>query len=121
MVQTTGVTPLHVASERGHVEAVAALVDAGAAVNQAMVSVDGGAMGMFAGVRFELYCGGGGGGGGGLRGDCVVLVIDLHVVSDGCGLLCGCVNRPMGGRLCMWRVREDTWRQWLLLLMQARQ
>jgi hypothetical protein len=48
MVQVSGATPLHAASERGHVGAVAALVDAGAAVNQAMVSVDGGAMGMFA-------------------------------------------------------------------------
>jgi hypothetical protein len=38
-------TPLHVASERGHVQAVVALVSAGAAVNQAMVSVDGGAKG----------------------------------------------------------------------------
>ncbi len=47
-VQTIGVTPLHAVSERGHVQAVVALVSAGAAVNQAMVSVDGGAMGMFA-------------------------------------------------------------------------
>jgi ankyrin repeat protein len=38
----SGMTPLHVASVNGHVEAVATLVCAGAAVNQAMVSADGG-------------------------------------------------------------------------------
>ncbi len=54
-------TPLHAASERGHVEAVAALVGAGAAVNQAEVSVDGRGMGMFPDVRCELYCCGVGG------------------------------------------------------------
>ena len=37
-VQANGWTPLHVVSENGHVEAVRALLDAGAAVNQAEVS-----------------------------------------------------------------------------------
>jgi hypothetical protein len=35
--QTDGVTPLFVASRGGHIEAVAALVGVGAAVNQARV------------------------------------------------------------------------------------
>ncbi len=35
--QSGGVTPLYVASQNGHVEAVRALLDAGAAVNQAKV------------------------------------------------------------------------------------
>ncbi len=43
--QADGRTPLFMASERGHVEAVAALVDAGVAVDQAEVSADGGARG----------------------------------------------------------------------------
>ena len=38
VVQTDGATPLYVASKNGHVEAVRALLDAGAAVNQASVS-----------------------------------------------------------------------------------
>ena len=37
--QTTGATPLHIASENGHVEAVRALVELGAAVNQAEVGL----------------------------------------------------------------------------------
>ncbi len=45
MGQADGQTPLHLASERGHVEAVVALVGAGAAVNQASVSADGVARG----------------------------------------------------------------------------
>ena len=58
--QADGRTPLYGASSEGHVEAVAALVGAGAAVNQAEVSVDGGGLGMFVRVRCELYyCGGG--------------------------------------------------------------
>ena len=40
-VQTDGRTPLYVASQCGHVEAVVALLGAGAAVNQAWVSVYG--------------------------------------------------------------------------------
>ena len=35
--QSEGVTPLYVASQNGHVEAVRALLGAGAAVNQAKV------------------------------------------------------------------------------------
>ena len=57
--QADGRTPLYGASSEGHVEAVAALVGAGAAVNQAEVSVDGGGMGMFVRVGCELYCCGG--------------------------------------------------------------
>ena len=38
VVQTDGATPLYLASQNGHVEAVQALVGAGAAVNQASVS-----------------------------------------------------------------------------------
>ena len=52
-------TPLNVASVNGHVEAVRALLDAGAAVNQASVSADGGGRGWFFRVRCELYCCGG--------------------------------------------------------------
>jgi hypothetical protein len=48
MGQTDGRTPLHAASESGHVDAVVALVGAGAAVNKASVSVDGVAIRMFA-------------------------------------------------------------------------
>jgi hypothetical protein len=73
------------------VEAVATLIDAGAAVNQATVSVDGGAMGMFAGVKFELYCGGG-------RGECAALLVGLHVISDVCVFV--------RGRYDAWRCRR---------------
>ena len=38
--QTDGWTPLHAASQDGHVEVVRALVEAGAAVNQAAVRED---------------------------------------------------------------------------------
>ncbi len=38
-VQADGATPLHVASQNGHVDAVRALLGAGASVNQATVSV----------------------------------------------------------------------------------
>ncbi len=41
VVQVNGGTPLYVASLNGHVDAVRALLDAGAAVNQAEVSVYG--------------------------------------------------------------------------------
>ena len=39
MLQANGVTPLYVASQNGHVECVQALLDRGAAVNQATVGV----------------------------------------------------------------------------------
>jgi ankyrin repeat protein len=39
-VQTDGRTPLYVASQKGHVEVVRALMGAGAAVNQARVRED---------------------------------------------------------------------------------
>jgi hypothetical protein len=42
VAQSGNVTPLHLASQNGHVEAVRALLDAGAAVNQGEVSGDGG-------------------------------------------------------------------------------
>ena len=38
--QTNGFTPLYIASQDGHVEAVTALIGAGAAVNQATVRDD---------------------------------------------------------------------------------
>ena len=37
--QTTGATPLYIASQKGHVEAVRDLVALGAAVNQAKVGL----------------------------------------------------------------------------------
>ncbi len=37
MLQTTGVTPLYIASQNGHVECVRALLGGGAAINQAEV------------------------------------------------------------------------------------
>ncbi len=37
VLQTNGLTPLHIASHVGHVECVRALLDRGAAINQAMV------------------------------------------------------------------------------------
>ena len=37
--QTNGATPLYIGSEKGHVDAVRALVELGAAVNQAKVGV----------------------------------------------------------------------------------
>ncbi len=40
VLQTDGCTPLYIASENGHVEAVRALVRAGAAVNQSRVRDD---------------------------------------------------------------------------------
>ena len=40
VVQADSWTPLYVASLNGHVDAVRALLDAGAAVNRAAVSVD---------------------------------------------------------------------------------
>ncbi len=54
VVQANGLTPLHAASVNGHVEAVRALVGAGAAVNQADVSADGGARGWFFHVRCKV-------------------------------------------------------------------
>jgi ankyrin repeat protein len=52
--QADGRTPLFMASVNGHVEAVVALVGAGAAVNEALVSVDGGAIGLFACVGCQF-------------------------------------------------------------------
>ncbi len=37
VLQTDGLTPLYIASGKGHVESVRALLDGGAAINQAMV------------------------------------------------------------------------------------
>ncbi len=36
-MQTSGATPLYMASEKGHVECLQTLLDGGAAINQAMV------------------------------------------------------------------------------------
>ena len=50
--QTNGFTPLYIASQDGHVEAVTALIGAGAAVNQATVrDVSGG---LYAGGRLWI-------------------------------------------------------------------
>ena len=69
--QTTGATPLYIASEKGLVEAVRALVELGAAVNQAKVGLldksfgacnvsplDGLWLLWDAGVRGYIVCGG---------------------------------------------------------------
>ena len=37
VLQSTGATPLYIASQNGHVECVRALLDGGAAINQAAV------------------------------------------------------------------------------------
>jgi ankyrin repeat protein len=37
VLQTTGTTPLFIASQKGHVECVRALLDGGAAIDQARV------------------------------------------------------------------------------------
>ncbi len=37
VLQTTGATPLYIASQSGHVECVRALMDGGAAIDQATV------------------------------------------------------------------------------------
>ncbi len=55
--QADGWTPLHLASERGYVEAVVALVGAGAAVNQAEVSADGGVTGIVFAHGVFVCCG----------------------------------------------------------------
>jgi hypothetical protein len=89
VVQTTGATPLHVASVSGHVEVVRALVGAGVAVNQAMVSVDGRTIGMFARVGCELCVRG-------VEWGEVVLIVGFHAMSDGCGLVFGLRDRGCG-------------------------
>jgi hypothetical protein len=55
--QADGWTPLHVASERGYVEAVVALVGAGEAVNLAEVSADGGVIGIVFAHGVSVCCG----------------------------------------------------------------
>ncbi len=57
VMQADGWTPLISAILLRRTESVVALVGAGAAVNQAVVSVDGGAMGMFARGRCGGDCG----------------------------------------------------------------
>jgi hypothetical protein len=87
--QADGRTPLFMASVNGHVEAVVALVGAGATVNQATVSADGGAMRMFARVGCELCVRG-------VEWGEVVLIVGFHAMSDGCGLVFGLRDRGCG-------------------------
>ncbi len=49
VLQTSGATPLYIACQEGHVECVRALLDGGAAINQATVGCT---------VRTPEYCGG---------------------------------------------------------------
>jgi hypothetical protein len=48
-LQTSGATPLFIASQSGHVECVRALLDRGAAINHAKVGCT---------IRMAKYCGG---------------------------------------------------------------
>jgi hypothetical protein len=101
--QADGRTPLFMASVNGHVEAVVALVGAGAAVNQATVSADGGARDCLVALGAVLRCCGG------VRGECAELLVCLHAMRDSCGLVYGLCDvwmlyRRPERRLCMWRV-----------------
>jgi ankyrin repeat protein len=72
MVQFDGWTPLIAASGKGHVEALRALLDAGATVNLADVSWDSEAVYLNVGEWVE-------------RRECCD-VVTVHEISNGCGL-----------------------------------
>ncbi len=85
MLQIDGRTALIAASVNGHVEAIRALLDAGAAVNQTDVSGDGGAGCVcVCEVRVWRWWSW-------LRGEMVAVTV--HAMNDVCGLCVRCVAR----------------------------